>query len=375
MNIAYYIHSLAVGGAESVVTNYLIQLQGKNHVILIVNYLDGNSFLAKKLQDRGVKIYSLLQGPNVIVFKGIDKIFNTKLDCSRKFDKILKTEKIDVLHIHTSIDLIRTSRFDKTRTVITFHSEVKRYFDIIGSKNLEYMRNFAQSGASFIAINYKMKDDITSLFDTNKVNYIPNGIDFENIRKLCGFREVNRKALGFNSSTFVIGNVSRFNRVKNHEKLINIFSELYKRNSDSVLVMVGGDDDNRQEIIRKMAVKNGIDNCIRMPGAVENPWKYMSAFDVMVIPSFSESFSLVAIEAQSMGIPCICSEAVPDEVLVNDNCCKLTLNEPLNIWVDAIVNSKITTNRKAVQRFSISNIIAEHEHLYKGLIQGNKTKI
>ena len=73
--------------------------------------------------------------------------------------------------------------------------------------------------------------------------------------------------------------------------------------------------------------------------------------DVFAFPSWFEGLGIVAIEAQAAGLPCICSDRVPQEANATDLCTFLAIDTPTAVsdWANALVQTKNTlrTNRKA----------------------------
>ena len=110
--------------------------------------------------------------------------------------------------------------------------------------------------------------------------------------------------------------IGRFDKVKNHERLLSIFAEIHKRNSNSYLLLIGGDANNRMEIIKNEAKKRGIANNILFLGIRQDATSILGCANCLILPSLSESFSLVSLEAQALGIRSIVSDNVPSEVYV-----------------------------------------------------------
>ena len=88
-----------------------------------------------------------------------------------------------------------------------------------------------------------------------------------------------------------------------------------------------GDGDERKRIIEEIRERR-LGNFFYLPGETLNPFTYYEAFNVLVLASKQEAFSIVLLEAGSCGVPCIGfdvggnNEVIKDGVtgfLVTDN--------------------------------------------------------
>ena len=62
MRILYYIYSLPVGGAETVVAEYLGQLRQRGAQVLLVQDYQTESFLTRSLEEQGIPMVALWPG-------------------------------------------------------------------------------------------------------------------------------------------------------------------------------------------------------------------------------------------------------------------------------------------------------------------------
>ena len=71
--------------------------------------------------------------------------------------------------------------------------------------------------------------------------------------------------------------------------------------------------------------------------------------DIFILPSFYEGLGLVLIEAQAAGLPCIFSDAVPDEAeVIPDLTERLSLRDGARNWAKtALKNTNIKLLRGA----------------------------
>ena len=79
-----------------------------------------------------------------------------------------------------------------------------------------------------------------------------------------------------------------------------------------------------------------------MTGNVTNVADYLSAMDVFVFPSLYEGLPLSILEVQASGLPCIISDSVPKDVFLTDLIHPLSLKDPREQWIDAILNRQRT---------------------------------
>ena len=136
---------------------------------------------------------------------------------------------------------------------------------------------------------------------------------------------------------FVIGHVGRFCQQKNHRFLIKIFKEVYKKNKDAVLCMIG--NGILEDEIRRIAVHSGIENNVIFLGSRADVWRILNAFDVFCFPSLYEGFGIAVLEAQTSGLKCIVSDVITREVDVTGNVRFVSLKKPAMVWAEEILEN------------------------------------
>ena len=81
-----------------------------------------------------------------------------------------------------------------------------------------------------------------------------------------------------------------------------------------------------------MAEQAEVADCVYWVDETDRPQDYFNAFDVFVLPSHYEGLPLVLVEAQTVGLPCIVSNAVTKEAaLCGDHVKYLPLKQ--EAWV------------------------------------------
>ena len=156
-------------------------------------------------------------------------------------------------------------------------------------------------------------------------------------------REIKRRELEVDDD-FVLGHVARLSPEKNQKFLIDIFSQLHKKEEASKLIIVGeGDLDSE---LKEYAVQSGLEDAVIFAGATDDTSVFYSAMDVFVLPSLYEGLPIVGIEAQASGLPCFFSTCVTEKVMLTNGCCFLSLDKSAEKWADEILNFKGYTQEK-----------------------------
>lgn len=121
-----------------------------------------------------------------------------------------------------------------------------------------------------------------------------------------------RADLGIAPDAKVVGHVGRFQPVKNHEFLVEVASELVRRNSTFHFLFVG--DGPTRPKIQQLVQSRGLSAHVTFAGSRQDvPLLLTGLIDVFVMPSVSEGLGLSLVEAQAAGLPCVVSEAIPHE--------------------------------------------------------------
>ena len=162
-----------------------------------------------------------------------------------------------------------------------------------------------------------------------------NGIRVQDYLYNSSIRSVKRAELGLDESDFVMIHVGRFARQKNHHFLMQILNEYNKSNTQWKILLVGVGP-LLSEI--KEAAKNlGLTSHIVFLGERNDVNELLSASDLFLFPSLHEGLGIVVIEAQSSGLPCVVSDAVPNEADMKLGLLsRLSLKESLDVWAKCI---------------------------------------
>lgn len=370
MKILYYIHTLGIGGAETIAVNYLIELKKRGHQVAIVVNDNQESFLADRLADECIRVISLrpefAKGTVGKVHRGVLRYTNYY---QKKWKQIFEETKPDVFHIHTAMNFLSKMSFLPERTVYTFHGDVPRYMELHGKRNFENIKELAKKGMTFFSLSDEMSRDIRNHFETDKIEYIPNGVNLQEIRRKRYDKDTFLKECGLPENAFLIGHVGRFHPVKNQVRVVEIFGEILKRQPNAYLLFVGDGHADYLSKVKETVEDLKLNERVLFLGTRNDATQIMSVLDAFVLPSLAESFSLVLVEAQTQGIRSVASSVVPPEVICNDNCFDLDLKEPNEKWADYLLGEFTCERSGNIENFSMDKVIDKMIQCYKTLIQ------
>lgn len=185
-----------------------------------------------------------------------------------------------------------------------------------------------------------------------KVSFLHNAVDLGVYHYYDDTRNDLRKEFGLENKT-VIGHIGRFMQQKNHSFLLDVFNEIRKKNTNAVLMLVGGNGDLEQQIKEKID-RLGIEDSVIFTGVRSDVPQLLSAMDVFVMPSFYEGMPNTVIEAQATGLPCVIADTITKEANITGLVEYLPLTESAEYWADKVL-ATIRAERKDTKQDFIDN--------------------
>jgi N-acetyl-alpha-D-glucosaminyl L-malate synthase BshA len=175
--------------------------------------------------------------------------------------------------------------------------------------------------------------------------------------------------------TKVLMHASNFRPVKNIPVVIQVFAEVRKK-LQAKLVMVG--DGPEKAAAEQLARELGVHRDVLFLGNQDCMEEMLPLADVFLLPSSSESFGLVALEAMSAEVPVICSNAGGLSEVVEHGFTGF-LHDPAHVAGYTASVLKLLTNdplrrtmgrrgrRVAMERFSAEEMVERYVKVYESL--------
>ena len=166
--------------------------------------------------------------------------------------------------------------------------------------------------------------------------------------------ERTRRELGIPFLAKVVGFVGRLQRLKAPGVLLRAAAILVRRHPDLLLSVVicggpSGSGKNSLEELQDLAKELGIAHIVRFlsPRPAEELVSIYQAADLIAVPSYNESFGLVAVEAQASGTPVVAADVGGLSIAVDNGKSGLLVegHEP-EVWADALGELLIDDERR-----------------------------
>lgn len=364
------------GGSGVVATELGIALAEKGHEVHFISY--SQPFRLDRVSDK--TFFHEVTVPDYPLFDYTPY----ELNLTSKLVDVVLHEKIDILHVHYAIPhasaAIQAKHILETYgmkipivttlhgTDITLLGKDKSFKPVI-----EYAINKSDAVTS-VSLDLK-KETLNHFKITKQIDVIPNFID-SNLYNKDGDKVLRSKFA--NTDEKILIHVSNFRKVKRVTDVVKIF-EIVQKEIPSKLIMIGDGPERIQA--EQLCRKLNISDRVKFMGKLKSVEEFMSISDLFLLPSETESFGLVALEAMASGVSVISSNSgglsevnidgitgylseVGDVKRMSENAINLLSdNEKLEEFKEnAFIHS---------QKFDLPNILPLYECLYEKL-QTNK---
>ena len=183
----------------------------------------------------------------------------------------------------------------------------------------------------------------------NKTSFqmvIPNAVDTHRFAFIEQVRREVRQELNLGDS-FVIGMVGRLSEEKNPGYGVELMPLLLEQLPDAVLVMAGNGP--QEEKLRLRIQELGLEKRVRLLGRRADVDRLYQAFDIYLLPSFTEGFPVAAVEAMASGLPVLLSDVITRELDFGSAVAYLPLAKP-ECWIREILNWREDSDRTVRQK-------------------------
>lgn len=319
-----------VGGAETFIMKiYRIIDKEKFQFDFCVNMPIEENYYSKEIQNYGGKIYVLppkKEGP-LRQFLAIKKVVK-----DNRYDYILKVKQ----HSLACLDLLAAKlggahnlilRSSNAATSSMIYEFLHKLFAFL-PKKIPTVKIAPSIEAAEYTFGKKQVSE-------NMVHILNNGVDTPKFTYDKVSAEAFRAEYGIDQEKLVIGHIGRFSPQKNHDFLIDVFSEIVKKNNNAILVLVGVGE--LQNNIKRKVETMGLNEKVLFTGLRDDIPRMLSACDIIVFPSLYEGMPNTIIEAETNGLPCLVSDTVTRQAAITDLVRYKSLSDSASSWANATI--------------------------------------
>lgn len=293
----------------------------------------------------------------------------------RKITKFIKQNRIEIVHAHTGKDYLPASlaaRFaPQAKLVLTRHVLFP----------LKAVQKFAlQNVSKVIAVSSAVEANLQKTFPKEKIVTIPNGIDVENWVNVdrTRLREEFRFENNISFDASVLGTVGELKHLKGQQDFILAAQIIVKKFPETHFIIVGKDNSDqsfRRELKRLVKVFD-LEKQFTWFDWIEDTKSLLSALDIFVSPSHSESFGLAILEAMASGCAVVSTETEgAKELIENEKSGMLTpVKNPAKLAEticellenqEKIKELGENAQKTAKENFGLDRMISETEKVYQ----------
>ena len=295
------------------------------------------------------------------------------LALAAKMVEVATANGLQVLHVHYAIPFSPAAILARQmapelnlRVVTTLHGTdtslvgAAPYFHPVTRFSIE------QSDAVTTVSEYLREETRETFRISRPIEVIPNCVDLEHYQHV-GAGDDGKK---------LVLHISNFRPVKRAADVIEVFARVRSR-VDARLVLVGDGPDLSRSLA--LAQDKGVGGDVTTVGVVDDVAPFLRAADLLLLPSASESFGLVALEAMASSVPVVASRAggLPEVVADGEAGFLLPPGEveamaarAVELLTDRDLHGRCAAaGRARARRFDCDVVIPRFEDLYERVLR------
>jgi len=365
------------GGSGVVATELGKHLAERGHSVAFISY--ANPLRLGELPPR-VCYHEVEQESHALL-----KQFPHSLALTAKMVEVARTHKLQIMHVHYAIPFAAAAIEARQiaaeldlKVVTTLHGTDITLVGSSPSFKPVTQWSIEQSDA-VTAVSRFLRDETYRQIPVNKeIEVVYNFIDPDrhDVRiPSCIPQKTSERQV-------TLMHISNFRPLKRTDDVVRIFARV-RETLDARLVLVG--DGPEYGRTRELVETLGLSDYVRYVGVVDGVAPLLAAADVLLLPSETESFGLVALEAMASGVPVVATDVggLPEVVehgvtgfLAPVGDVDAMAGYCRQLLADWRVGKQFgqAARRRAEEKFDYRSIIPLYERIYERLLSGSPAR-
>ena len=252
-----------------------------------------------------------------------------------------------------------------------------------GDYDRKYRRRILQKNISpittFVGVSEPVKDYLISMqcgFTEQNTTYVNNSIDITETSKSQLSRSKAREVLGLPLDNFIIGSIGRIVPVKGYIYLLKAFEKIHLNCPNASLLIIG--DGIKKPQLDEYVISKNLSDRVFLVGWKEDAYKYVKAFDVFVMTSFSEGRPIALLEAMSGRIPIAGTDIPALKTILNQSGGRVflpkdtnALSEIMKEYIEMSPAKREQLGEQAYQFLLNQNSLEDFHRSYRRIIESS----
>ncbi|RJT80209.1 D-inositol-3-phosphate glycosyltransferase [Arthrobacter cheniae] len=340
------------GGMNVYVRSTALELARVGIDVEIFTRAAGEGRPSREVLGDGVVVHHLEAGPRKRIPKeSLPGLTGTFADAITDAAHLLADGHFDVLHSHywvsgtVGLTLSRQMNLPLVHSMHTMAKVKDLRMKSLGTpepaERIAGEQDIVTGAARLIANTSTEAAELVSLYgaSVDRIDVVAPGVDLSTFHP--GDRRAARAALGFPLKQFHVVFAGRIQKLKGPQVLVAAAEELRRRRPDIpfTVSILGSGSGSEALALQPLIDDAELTEDIRLypPVTATNLAQWFRSADAVVMPSFSESFGLVALEAQACGTPVIAANVGGLPQAISDGRSGLLVDgHSASGWADAL---------------------------------------
>lgn len=369
LKVLHLITELNQGGAEQQLYN--LMRSSKKMFDSVVLTLESPGVYGPKIRKLGVPVYCLNINRRILAPLYTPKIIS--LLCQ------LKPDLVQGWMYHGNLASILTA---KPLGIPVIWNVRQTLYDLQNEKSLTRFvisssKALSRLTSSIIYNSRQSQKQHTELgFDANKSHYIPNGFDCNFLKPDTELREQFRRRHQVPLEVQVVGNLSRFHPMKDHQTFLKAAQLIQKSCPDTCFILGGLNLVKGHPPLDRLIQEFPLGEKLILTGPDQNPAEFMNALDIHLTTSaWGEAFPNTIGEALACGTACVSTDVGEAADIISNqdriaptgdfkrlaNSCIELLNSP------PTAEERVEVREQLVNRFESKAMANKYLELYQSI--------